>query len=77
MNSSGTASGHFFFRSRSKICGRTDGRTDALARSPHRPLPSRPALTSKAVSSSRGAMLASGMDSAWLMTPAALDTSGW
>lgn len=60
--------------------GRTDGRTGALAPGPRgrrpRPRPA-PPLTSKAVSSSSGAMLTSGTDSAWLMTLAALDTSGW
>lgn len=38
---------------------------------PHRATAPRRALTSNAVSSSRGAMLTSGTDSAWLMTLAA------
>lgn len=52
-------------------------------RPPHPPAPSTlstaappHALTSKAVTSSSGAMLTSGTDSAWLMALAALDTSG-
>lgn len=60
--------------------GRRHGRTRSCSESlcpqppnPHEP----PCLTSKAVSSRSGARLTSGTDSTWLMTLAALDTSGW
>lgn len=85
MNSSGTDSGPFFFRSRSKICKERMDSQSALCLHGH-PTPRPPTLstaapphvlTSKAVTSSSGAMLTSGTDSAWLMALAALDTSGW